>query len=73
MADDFKVGDFVRSKSCLGKMTITQLGRWNNSDRDQARCTWLDGPIRKWDIFDLNDLEKTVPSKRTRMIWPEEL
>ncbi len=73
MPDALKVGDVVKLKFSFGPMTITGITRLNG--RDQAACVWMDGPIRKTDYYDLDDLEKTdkpVQLRRTRMIMPED-
>ena len=55
---DFKVGDVVRLKSGSPLMTIQEIGKYNYSDEDSAKCSWFDGKKRYSDIFELETLNK---------------
>jgi uncharacterized protein YodC (DUF2158 family) len=55
---DLKIGDVVQLKSGGPLMTIEDIGKYNYSDKDKAKCIWFDGKKRYEDVFDFETLEK---------------
>jgi uncharacterized protein YodC (DUF2158 family) len=56
--EQFKIGDVVLLKSGGPEMTIEEIGRWQESQVDQAKCSWFDENKKKSGIFVLESLEK---------------
>jgi len=53
---DIKAGDVVTLKSGSPLMTVEEIGKYNYSDDNQAKCVWFDGKKRMEDIFSLTSL-----------------
>ncbi len=54
---ELKVGAVVQLKSGGPKMTITEIGKYNYSDHEQAKCVWFDGAKKFESLFEEETLE----------------
>jgi uncharacterized protein YodC (DUF2158 family) len=54
---ELKVGDVVRLKSGSPKMTITEIGKYGYSEKEQVKCIWFDANKKCEDLFEKETLE----------------
>ena len=58
MAEQWKVGDIVRSKSGGVTMTVVKVG--NHSSGSEVECTWFDGKKQAYQVFPPDALERVT-------------